>query len=109
MTFHSAKIRRAAKKHCCDLCGTDIAKGELYEYSAGVFQGEFYCSKLHKTCTSIISEYLSAHGYQEGWSADYVADSCHDILAFDEGIVVSSQDAILEYKKLLESRKPEGS
>lgn len=57
------KQRRARKEHKCCECYTKINKGDLYQYSSGIWSGEpssyKQCSDCHTVCNALMchSEY----------------------------------------------------
>ena len=69
--FHNVEQKlKARKSHTCMLCRDTIETGEVYSRQTGMFEGEFYCHKLHLLCSELINNYC-IH-YQE-W--EYTRDA----------------------------------
>lgn len=49
--------RRAAKPHKCGECGRDIAKGETYRYTTGLYDGHWTTNHVCQHCT-VAAEWL---------------------------------------------------
>lgn len=58
--------RVARKEHKCTWCGQPISPGERYQYSSGVFEGEFVTNSLHPECDKAAQEDYAQTG--EGFS-----------------------------------------
>ena len=57
--------RKAAKEHACCECGSCIKKGDSYQYSSGVWNGEPSSYKQCNNCHEIFTA-VSAYGRKEG-------------------------------------------
>lgn len=51
--FYNTKEVRARKAHKCFHCGEDIQVGEIYVYTCGVYEGDFFTCKEHKLCSML--------------------------------------------------------
>lgn len=72
------KIRTARKDHTCNYCGDVIHKGEKYDYSKLVQDGELYEWKCHLECNNIANilwEYIDPW---EGMTEDDFYEGCRD-------------------------------
>lgn len=50
------KERKANKEHHCDFCSGIIEKGEVYDWSKNICDGELYEWKSHKKCSFLCSK-----------------------------------------------------
>lgn len=51
MSFHSEKVVKSTRKdHKCDGCGLKIPKGSSCFVFAGVYEDDFWDSRMHKEC-----------------------------------------------------------
>lgn len=57
MRVISSKDTKARKEHTCDYCGRTIKKGEVYEYSKNIFNGDIYTWKGCKDCLEFIQKF----------------------------------------------------
>ena len=73
------KDRKARKDHCCDLCGQIIPKGEIYEWSKGVYDGIIYEWHEHEKCSAVCGEIWSYVDPDEGMDEDEFHDGCQEI------------------------------
>lgn len=73
------KIRKARKKHICDYCGEPIEKGDLYEWTKEIFDGEFYEWKCHPECAAIASVIWDYVEPDDGMHSDEFLDGCQDV------------------------------
>lgn len=67
--------RKARKQHKCRLCGKTIEKDEVYVYSSGVWEGDFFSDKEHKWCNLVLHQFIRKNGYGE-----YSLDEFHEWL-----------------------------
>ena len=72
------KDRKARKQHRCDYCGDTIEKGETYDWSKHIYDGELYEWKCHKRCAFLAAELWDYADPDEGMSEDLFMDSLHD-------------------------------
>lgn len=82
--------RKARKIHHCCECGDPIAKGEVYEYVAGLWDGYWNDHCTCKACVKIRKRYCS-----HGWVYGEVAQQIEECLGFD-------------YREVPEGRDPTG-
>ncbi len=53
---HPSLTRKARKCHLCTYCGEVINKDETYTYQTGVYEDNWYESKLHHECFDDLNE-----------------------------------------------------
>lgn len=58
-THLTSKQPKARKDHHCTWCGELIKKGDIYNYSSGVFDGHFTTSHLHDECLKAMTKSYS--------------------------------------------------
>lgn len=69
--FQKTEVKKTRKKHICECCGSVIQRGEELVKFAGVYQGDFFASKLCPQCDKIIDFYCKITGSNE-WCLDEV-------------------------------------
>lgn len=52
--------RKARKPHFCCECGSDIRKGEKYQYISGIWDGEPNSYKTCNSCSELRDDYYSS-------------------------------------------------
>jgi len=72
-------IQKARKDHVCDWCCKPIKAGELYFYSAGVYDGDFSTLKYHLECNKSIGDFVKEEGIGE-YGLHELQDMYHDRL-----------------------------
>lgn len=80
-TLFEQKEVVARKPHGCDWCCGLIEKGEKYEWSKYIFDGDFNEWHSHLSCSRIASaiwDYVDP-GWDEGMSQDEYMEGCQDI------------------------------
>ena len=74
-----SKERKARKPHKCDYCDQTIEKGEVYDWSKHVYDGDLYEWKSHKKCSLIVSEIWDYVDPDEGMSENDFSEGCQEI------------------------------
>ncbi len=69
----------ARKPHRCDWCNCAIEKGELYDWSKHVFDGDFYEWHSHLSCSRVASAIWDYVDPDEGMTEDEFWEGCRDI------------------------------
>jgi hypothetical protein len=70
--------RTARKQHTCNFCGSNIEKGEKYNFGAYKFDGDFFDWKSHKRCDFIATELWDIADPDEGMSEEDFFDACNN-------------------------------
>ena len=65
--FFTNSERKARTEHVCSLCKKIIEPGSFYLHQQGKYEGDFYTTKLHKSCSDIIDAY-HMHTGEDCWS-----------------------------------------
>lgn len=73
-----SRERKARKQHTCDFCGGTIKKGETYDWSKNINDGDLYEWKSHKQCSTISSELWAYIDPDEGMTGDDFHYGCND-------------------------------
>lgn len=69
--FSNRMERTARKQHKCFACGDPIEAGERYVRWSGVFDGSFFSSAEHETCSRVYSEYdMDGEGVCDGYALE---------------------------------------
>lgn len=63
--FSTTKVKKTRKEHICDCCGSTIQKGEELIKYAGVYEGDFFASKVCPQCDKIVEFYCDEYGTNE--------------------------------------------
>lgn len=63
--FSTKKIKKTRKEHICDCCNSTIQKGEELIRYAGVYESDFFASKLCPQCHEIVNFYCNELGTNE--------------------------------------------
>lgn len=63
MEFSNSSVRQANKKHTCEICTSDIEKGEKYLNLKYKFDGDFYNDHRHIICSKIINYIVEKTGF----------------------------------------------
>ena len=72
--------RKARKPHSCDYCGEAIEKGEVYDWSKHIYDGQHYEWHCHKRCALIAREIWDYVDPDDlGMSEDDFMDGCLEI------------------------------
>jgi hypothetical protein len=64
-TFINVSMRKSRKKYKCYECGEFIKKGDLYEYTRGIWDGAWSTFRTCKGCAKIRKDLFSC-GYTYG-------------------------------------------
>ncbi len=72
------KNRKARKQHRCDYCGGIIEKGETYDWSKHVYDGDLYEWKTHQKCQFLAAELWDYADPDEGMDEDMFQEALHD-------------------------------
>lgn len=69
MSFYSGNrwIKATRKNHSCGWCAKRIEAGSPAEYSAGVFEGDFWAHHVHPECAAA-RDSMTREQLNEGWS-----------------------------------------
>lgn len=73
-----SKDKKSRKIHICDLCGGEIAKGEQYHWSKGLYDGTFYEWHEHKRCEFICGQIWNYVDPDEGMTRDEFMEAMHN-------------------------------
>jgi len=79
MSFYRERwIAQTRKPHRCGWCERWIDSGSAAEYSAGIFEGDFWANHLHPECAAA-RDSLSREQLSEGWCpGDYARGRTDD-------------------------------
>ena len=66
-TFHATNMRLARKEHKCEECSRVIERGETYEHSVGLYEGEFQVNKTCPDCLSLRDTLFCSWVYGSLW------------------------------------------
>lgn len=108
--FNTQKIKKTRKEHTCDCCKSIIQKGEEMIRYAGVYEGDFFTSKLCPQCDKIIEIYCDKYETNE-WCMNEVLGEVWSLpevqKLFKEMKHPSDfvKSCIEEYKELEEERR----
>lgn len=68
MSFYSSHwVKKTRKHHFCGWCAKRIEPGSTTEYSAGVFDGDFWHHHMHPECVAA-RDSMTYRELEEGWS-----------------------------------------
>lgn len=73
------KLRKAKKDHRCDYCNDIIHKGEFYDWSKHICDGELYEWKTHEKCSFIADEIWDYAEPDEGMDSDLFSETLSDL------------------------------
>lgn len=73
------KERKARQPHKCDYCCGAIEKGEIYDWSKYVLDGNIYEWRSHLKCEKIVSEIWDYADPDEGMTEDLFHDTCQQV------------------------------
>jgi len=67
MSFYSAHwVKKTRKPHSCGWCAKRIEAGSATEYSAGMFDGDFFANHIHPECAAA-RDSIHWRDLQDGW------------------------------------------
>lgn len=64
--FSDTRFPTARKEHRCDWCNETILPGHTYATWCGVFEGDFFQSKLHMECHAAMKD-APREDLEDGW------------------------------------------
>ena len=74
---------KARKEHKCSYCGEIIKKGETYDLTTCVFDGDIYDWKAHLDCIAIVHKLKMYDGCDEGLDSEtfqeYIRESFNEL------------------------------
>ena len=73
------KERKARKSHECCYCGGTIEKGEKYDWSKLIYDGQFYEWSCHLSCSRVASAIWDYVDPDEGMSSDNFHEGCYEV------------------------------
>lgn len=73
--FSDSKITKARKTHKCVECGETIKKGDRYEYTSGLWDGDF---SVYKTCMNCLS--IRDSFFCKGWGYGAMLEDLYEHL-----------------------------
>ena len=74
------KTVKARKDHPCFWCGEKINAGAECNYSAGIFEGDFYSGWMHLECENALGK-SDRDGYEEqGYKRGKTAEESEELL-----------------------------
>ena len=73
------RLRKARKQHRCDYCGEAIEKGEVYDWSKFVYDGDIYEWHCHQKCGSVAGDIWDYADPDEGMDEELFQDSCRAV------------------------------
>ena len=76
LEFYHVKHPKARKEHVCDLCGSKILLGQIYERYSGKYDGNMFDLKYCLNCEKVIDAFLDENECDE-----YSDDDIYDWLA----------------------------
>lgn len=82
LEFYDIKHSKARKEHVCDLCGSKIYPGQVYERYSGKYDGDLFDLKYCLDCEKIINTFLDENGYDE-YSDDDIFDWLQEKFCYD--------------------------
>lgn len=96
--FCDTSYVKARKSHTCIECRRTIKKGELYEYTAGKWDGEFDTMKTCNDCLSVRSIFFNNNwGFGQVWESIFEALQGQDLpLSQLDGLTVVARDRVIE-------------
>ena len=72
--FSHHLIKKTRKEHTCDCCGSIIEKGEELVRYAGVYEGDFFSSKVCPQCDKIIDFYCDEFDTNEWCISEVIGE-----------------------------------
>ena len=79
MTTLTNKRVKARKEHICNFCGNKIPRGETYNYSTHVFDGQVYSWRSHAKCDDLCSAIWDFVDPDEGMTYELFCDNLREI------------------------------
>lgn len=70
--FGGVRTIKARKPHVCAQCCKFINVGEDYDYSVGVYEGDFYANHEHPDCREVWLNLWNARGLAYGDTQDFL-------------------------------------
>lgn len=100
-TISYPKEVKANKEHRCNFCGEKIKKGETYNKSTHVCDGDLYDWKSHKYCAELAVKMKMYDDCDEGVTEDYFQESISN-LHFDLLTKRFAQDECKKYSDIIQ-------
>jgi len=72
--FFGVRTIKARKRHVCAQCCKFINVGEDYDYSVGVYEGDFYANHEHPDCRALWIKIWDVRGLGNGDTQDFLID-----------------------------------
>lgn len=81
------KLRKARKQHTCELCASDIQRGDTYHYNKYAIPEGVYawkeCLSCHELVLVMLDATLEFYDYEDGYNLNSVLYFVEDVLDYD--------------------------
>lgn len=76
MSFYNSQLVKCSRKaRRCNWCTQFIPQGSSYRYEAGIFEGDFFKSRLHLECHAAVQAHPDL---EEGYNGDFARGRIDD-------------------------------